>query len=205
MSRDSEFVPLGGASAAPAFTPFGTPPPASGVVEEVVAEDPAPAEEMRHAFQAGYAQAREEAAADAEPVAESFGRALEEMAAFRARLRDRYERQLLEVALGVARKVVQQELAERPEIWLGMLRAAVRKAVEREHIVVRVPGALATFLRERMPELRARLEDVKELEVVEDPALPAGGCIVESRFGDVDLGIDTQIEAAHAALVRAEE
>src|SRR6266404_4445147 len=72
-----------------------------------------------------------------------------------------YERELLELALGVARKVVQQELAERPEIWLGMIREAVRRAVDHERIAVRMPPAALAFLRQALPELRSTLEDVK--------------------------------------------
>src|SRR5581483_12022512 len=87
-------------------------------------------DEARRAFQAGYELGREEVRSQVE----SLGESLEELAAFRTRLRERYERELLELALGVARKVVQQELAERPEIWLGMIRAAVRRVVDRERI-----------------------------------------------------------------------
>ena len=140
-----------------------------------------------------------------EQVGESLVRSLEEVADFRAKLRDRYERELLEVALGVARKVVQQELADRPEIWLTMIRAAVRRVVDRERIVVRVPAEIARFLQERDHELRASLDEVKELEVIEDPTLPPDGCRIESRFGEVDVGLDTQFEAAERALVRQEE
>ena len=46
------------------------------------------------------------------------------------------------------------------------------------------------------------LEDVKELELVEDPALAESGCIVESQFGDLDLGVDSQIGAIRAALTQ---
>jgi flagellar assembly protein FliH len=105
----------------------------------------------------------------------------------------------------VAKKVVQQELQARPDIWLGMLRNAVRHTVDRERIVVRVPPALAAFLRASMPELRTALEDVKEVDVVEDPGLPQGGCVLESRFGEVDIGVETQLEAAEQALVHAED
>ena len=105
-----------------------------------------------------------------------------------------YERELLELALGVARKVVQQELAERPEIWLGMIRAAVKRAVDRERIALRVPPPLMAFLRGSLAALRASLQDVKDLELVEDPSLPAGGCVIESRFGEVDIGVETQLD-----------
>jgi flagellar assembly protein FliH len=216
-SDAGRFVPLGGGGV-PAVREFRPLTPTSGRAPAAGAaavegqgrpgETPPaePKDELRRAFQAGYESAREELASQVEStIAESFVKAIEELGAFRARLRDRYERELLEVALGVARKVVQQELAERPEIWLGMIRAAVQRAVERERIVVRVPPALAGFLRERAPELHATLEDVRELQVVEDPALPPTGCVLESRMGDVDIGVDTQIDAARTALLRAEE
>jgi len=114
-----------------------------------------------------------------------------------------YERELLELALGVARKVVQQELAERPEIWLGMIRAAVKRAVDRERIALRVPPPLMAFMRGSLAALRASLEDVKDLELVEDPSLPAGGCVIESRLGEVDIGVETRLESCERALVRA--
>jgi flagellar biosynthesis/type III secretory pathway protein FliH len=47
------------------------------------------------------------------------------------------------------------------------------------------------------------LEDVKELELVEDRALAENGCILESQYGDLDLGVDSQIGAIRAALTQA--
>jgi flagellar assembly protein FliH len=202
----SDFAPLvaGGTPPGPSgFRPLGDPDPAPGAPAE--AAPPEVSEEARRAFQAGYALGREEVQSQVESIAESLLKSLEELAAFRSRLRERYERELLELALGVARKVVQQELAERPEIWLGMIRGAVGRAVDREHITVRVPAALAAFLRQALPELRAALDEVKELEVVEDPGLGAGGCLIESRFAEIDIGVETQLEATERALVRTEE
>src|SRR5690242_8139338 len=204
----SEFAPLASPPIAPIFRPLGAvcDPPAAPVAE-AVAESPAtaePSDELRRAFQAGYELGKQELRSDVESIGESFVKSLEELSAFRGRLRERYERELLEVALGVARKVVQQELAERPEIWLGMIRAAVRRAVDRERITVRVPPPLLAFLRDSLPELRSTLDDVKEVELIEDPALPLGGCVIESRFGEIDIGVESQIGAARSALVQAE-
>ena len=202
------FTPFGEGAARPAFRPLGVPPPPETLPpESPPPESPAPdaREDTRGAFQAGYELGREETRSQLESIAESLGKSLEEVADFRARLRERYERELLEVALGVARKVVQRELAERPEIWLGMIRGAVRRAVDRERIVVRVPARLHAFLRTGVPELRAALEDVKDLELIEDPALPEGGCVIESRFGEIDIGVETQLARAERALVAAEE
>jgi flagellar assembly protein FliH len=191
------------------FRPLGEgepePGPAAGGVAAAPVARPETTEETRRAFQAGYELGREEVQSQVESVAESFVKSLEELAQFRSRLRERYEHELLQLALGVARKVVQQELADRAEIWLTMIRAAVHRAVDREQITLRVPAALAAFLTERMPTLRAALSDVKEVTVVEDPSLPEHGCVIESRFGEIDIGVETQLEAAERALVGAEE
>src|SRR2546426_1939936 len=190
----ASFAPL--AEAVPkVFGPFGPPPPAAAIPEAAAASPPGPsAEEIERAFQAGVERGRAEARAELETVGTSFAGSLRELAGFRTRLKERYERELLELALGVVRKVVQQERAERPEIWLGMIRAAVKRAVDRERIVLRVPPPLMAFLRGSLAALRASLEEVKDLELVEDPGLPAGGCVIESRSGELDIGVETQLE-----------
>jgi len=48
-----------------------------------------------------------------------------------------------------------------------MIRHAVRHAVDRERITVRVPARLLAFLKGSLPELRASLEEVKEFELVD--------------------------------------
>jgi len=204
----SEFVPLAGGAAARTFRPLGTPSPdpagADAVAPDAAAAGAPGRVEESPAWRAGWEAGREAAQADVQAMAETLARSLEGLAAFQKNLRVRYERELLLVALGVARKVVQHELQERPEIWLAMIRGAVTQAVDRERIVVRVPPQLASFLATQATALRAGLDDVRELEVVDDPSLPPGGCVVESRWGDVDIGVDTQLEAAERALVRAE-
>lgn len=217
-SSDATFTPLGGGAASGgAFRPLctgGTPaaPVASALVppELAPAESPeaepvaAPVERLEDhpAWQAGFAQARADLEAELDAAHRTLAESLENLTRFQAQLRSRYERELLLVALGVARKVVQQELQERPEIWMAMLRSAVRQAVDRERILIRVPPALAAWLLEHAAELKAQLEDVKEMQIVDDPALPPGGCIVESRYGEVDIGVETQLAVAEQALVR---
>ena len=197
---EPEFAPLGGPLVAAGFRPLigleAIPDP-EPVAPPTAAE---PNDELRRAFEAGYDLGREEATGQLATVAESLVKSLEELSVFRGQVRERYERELLELALGVARKVVQQELAERPEIWLGLIRGAVRRVVDRERITVRVPPRLLAFLRDALPELRASLDSVKELELVEDPSLPTGGCIIESRFGEVNLGVEAQLEMIERTL-----
>jgi len=220
----SSFDPgRGGVERAGAFAPLAQPAPARAKrtaasvfpdlhVAPAGADDPTvtppveadEGEAMRQAaYAAGLADGR--AARDGELAAgaEALAAAVEEVSRFRRGLLERYQRELLELALGVARKVIQQEIAEHPEHWLTMIREAVHRALDRETIRIRVGSVLHHYLVEHLPRLRALLEDVKELELVDDPALTETGCVIESRYGDLDLGIDSQMSAIRAALTGA--
>lgn len=165
-----------------------------------------PIDEVQQAADAAYADGlaagRAAALADLVGDGEVFVKALDEVKRFRAGLMERYQTELLALALGIARKVVQRELAEHPEHWLGMIREAVRHALDRERIRIRVGPILHRFLVEHLATLRPMLDDVKELELVEDGTLSESGCILESQFGDLDLGVDSQIGAIRAALAQ---
>ena len=204
----SEFAPLVEGDAAPlaGFRPLGQEPEAPP--EPVPTPDPivaAVAEARAAALEEGRAAGLAEARAELAPLAQGFADAVASVAAFQQEARERYEHELLLVALGVARTVVQRELTERPSLWLDMLRAAIQRTVDRERVVVRVPAALGEFLREHAAEVKVALAEVKEVEIVDDPGLPPSGCILESRFGEIDLGVETQLEQVERTLVRTEE
>src|SRR5262249_48678425 len=79
------------------------------------------------------------------------------------------------------------------------IRAGVDRLVERDQIVVRVPARLAAYLREQLSSLRSALDGVKGVELVEDPALTTHGCVIESRFGEADVGGEAQLKDRPAA------
>jgi len=213
----SSFDPVRRGTAAAEFAPLvhrrvlSSTVTAAGVLPDLHAETPAvhdgqlaaldQLEALRQtAYASGFAAGKAAAEEEVGAGAAAFAAAVAEVARFRAGLLDRYERELLELALGVAHKVVQRELAEHPEHWLEMIREAVRRAVDRETIRIRVGAILHAVLVEQLPRLRALLEDVRELDLVADPALDETGCVIESRYGDLDLGIDSQMSAIRAAL-----
>lgn len=196
----SVFRDFGGAQDTPAGDPATEPSP------EAAAAEPGEKSELQKANEAayadGYVAGRDAATRELVADGEAFTKALGELARFRAGLLDQYQSELLALALGIARKVVQRELADNPEHWLGMIREAVRHALDREKIRIRVGPVLHRFLVEHLSTLRPMLDDVKELELVEDRALAENGCILESQYGDLDLGIDSQIGAIRAALTQ---
>lgn len=203
------FVPLAGKPAANATSVAGgpfpdlNPPPPEDRAEEArrVADERAELERAAHAR--GVAAGRALAEAELAQLVQGLGEAVSELARFRRGMLERYQTELLDLALEVARKVVDRELEQNPEHWIQVIREGVTRAVDRDHIRIRVAPLLHEFLRAHLAELRAELDGVKELELLEDPALPPTGCVVETSYGDLDLGVESQITTIRSALTEA--
>lgn len=202
------FAPLGPGVAACAPAPGGpfpdlhAPPPAvESTCDAAAAEEEA---ERARALEAEYERGVRDGRAAAEQELAELGRglheAIREVTRFRAALRERCHAELLDLALDVARRVLDRELEAHPEHWIPLIRDGVQRALDRERVRIRVAPPLHHFLCERVAELHAELHGVKELEVVADPTLPATGCVVETPSGDLDLGVASQVETIRSAL-----
>lgn len=158
---------------------------------------------VRDAWNEGWAAGLQEArermdsvVAATEAVAAGFEAELD-------RLPDALGAETTAIALEVAARVVRAELTARPERVMDVVRAAIRRAADRERLLVHVnPDDLDT-VREAAPGMAARIGGIARLDVVEDPRVPRGGCIVETPGGDVDARIATQMSRMLEALADA--
>jgi len=200
------FAPLvSGATAEPTRMPGGPFQDLNPRAQADTAEEERRAAEERAALEhaayvRGAAEGKAQAEAELAHLVHALGEATAELARFRRGMLERYQSELLDLALEVARKVVDRELEQHPEHWIELIRDSVQRALDRDHIRIRVAEPLHGYLVEHLAELRAELDGVKDLELVEDPALPASGCVVETSYGDLDLGVESQITTIRSAL-----
>jgi flagellar biosynthesis/type III secretory pathway protein FliH len=188
------FVPLVGTAADDPFRPLGSPVP------EVPTALPAPEPEpdpWEVAFAAGRARGRADAAAEHARLARDVAAAVDAIGAWREELRTRYTPALVAVALEAARRIVGDELETRPERWVPIVADAIRRLVDRDQVTVRVAPRLAACLRAHRADLADPAIDVR---IVEDAALAADACRVESRAGDVECGLSTALATVADAL-----
>jgi len=107
------------------------------------------------------------------------------------------------IALEVAARVVRAELTVHPERVLDVVRAAIRRATDRQRLTVHVNPDDLDLVREAGGEMLGRIGGIGRLDVVDDPRIPAGGCIVETAAGDVDARLQTQMARMMEALAAA--
>jgi flagellar assembly protein FliH len=109
------------------------------------------------------------------------------------------EGELIEIALGVARRIVGQELSSSPEAVVEMARRALRAAAGGGEIRLRVAAGDLATVTAADGQLRSLVER-GSLAIVEDPGLASGEVVVEVAGGLVDARIDAQLEPFRRAL-----
>lgn len=209
--------PLRGAALAdgPLAVPLRPPPPAPTEhedPEDLLAAARAEARALVDAARAEADAVRErarregEAAGRAEGMASVEGAvaAASEMAlALHARQREIEEaavREATVLAVEVAAKVVRAEVAARPERVADVLRGAIRRAADRSRLVARVNPADLAACREAAPALMADMGGIAALDVVDDPRVDRGSCVLETTAGDVDATFESQLARVLEAL-----
>jgi type III secretion protein L len=122
-----------------------------------------------------------------------------------ARERDRrlagVERELVALAVDVARRILGRELAADPDAVVGVAREALAAARGRRELTLRVNPSDAGALRGAQAVLAGAIAPAAAFAIREDPTVPPGGALVETEAGLVDARLETQL----AALLRALE
>jgi flagellar assembly protein FliH len=147
--------------------------------------------------QAGIKQGQSEAldlasrqlAAECEQILARVSQSVEQLLAFRLRVRQQLEEDLVRLAVAVARRILHRELHVDPEALLGIVKAAAEKMDVREILRFRIGVADAPVLARHF----AGLNLPPRVEFVTDPALPRGSVIVETSRGQMDASIETQL------------
>jgi flagellar assembly protein FliH len=198
----------------------------TGLTEEAPADRPAPATAPapapaaplpstpsfdraaieREAFAQGFAQGErsgaEAAAARSEAVLQRLKQTIEELQTLRAEMIHKTERQVVQLAIAMAKRIVHREISLDPELLSAMARVALDRLGDAASATIRLHpddyAATAGMNRD------ARTES-SVVRVVADPVVRRGGCLVQSEFGLIDVSADAQIQELATALLGSDE
>lgn len=167
----------------------------------VVAEAGREAEDIRREAQAAAVESRE--AARREGLEEALGELSEHLLAARE-TRDNalaeVERDVLLLAVRLAEKIIGREIERDDRTLADIVSAALRHARQHEMLTVRInPADLPAVqsYRDRLdPTGRARF-----LDLIPDPRVAHGGCVIESESGTINAQLDTQLRVLERALL----
>jgi flagellar assembly protein FliH len=155
----------------------------------------------RDAFAKGFAQGEraglEAAGQRGEAMLRRLTETLEELTVVRDRMIHQTERQMVELSLAIARRIVNREVAIDRDLLIAMARVALDRLGEAAHITVRLhPEDFAVTGAAQAAQLAG-----SNVEVVADARIARGGCRIDSDLGVLDAGIESQLQEVARALL----
>ena len=107
----------------------------------------------------------------------------------RGDLRRRAERDLVQLALLIARRVLHRELSVDENALLALARVIFDRLARSEQYSVRVHPRFADAIRAALPAAQA-----SRVRIEPDAACEPGALVIQSAEGTIDASIDTQLE-----------
>ncbi len=110
------------------------------------------------------------------------------------------ERQVVDLALQIAQKVVEREIENMPDLAIGVIRAALEEMDARTAIRIRVHPDDAEVLRRRWNQVVPSGIAAERIELQPDDRIQTGGGVIETTHGQVDAQLDTKLAQLGNAL-----
>jgi flagellar assembly protein FliH len=128
----------------------------------------------------------------------ALAKALQEFAVERAAYYQNIEREAVQLALGIARKVLHREAQVDPLLLMGVVRVALERIEGATGVVLAVhPQQAAEWRR----YLASHMDSGDLPEIVEDPTLALEQCQLRTSMGTAELGLEIQLKEIEQGLM----
>lgn len=129
--------------------------------------------------------------------------AIEELSHIQKQIRRDTEKEVVELALVVAERIVRQELSSNRQAIVGVVREALQKVEHQQAVVIKINPAEIQFLdpsQLSFTDTAGQTNNIR-IRIEADETITRGGCFIETESGDVDARIETQIDIIKATFL----
>lgn len=147
----------------------------------------------------GYQEGRSQADEEGAKIVQDAMDALNRLAGLVSAEAKKNEEKLLKLALGIAEKILMDEVELRPEVVVKTLNEAINKVSDLEEVTIKVHPDDMPEVQKHEDAFRDRLKSVRKVEFVASPKIQKGGVYIETTSGFVDAQIKTQLSVIQEA------
>ena len=144
---------------------------------------------QRTAFEAGRREGEQEGRSAVVPVIEKLSASITDLTAARPEARKRAERDVVELALLIARRILHRELAVDKGALTALVRVILERMARSESWRVTLHPDFATSVQAALPATHS-----SRVEIIPDPACAPGTVLFRSQDGTIDASIEAQLE-----------
>ena len=141
-------------------------------------------------YNEGFKKGEDAAKLEFSPFLETIHELIADLTVFRKNMYDKGEREMVEMVVSLAKKVIHFEFSTRDDAVQEMIRLAVQSVLDRESMVIKINPADKGYAESFRPELHHLFSEIKNITFEAHSGVERGGCVVETNFGVVDARID---------------
>lgn len=110
------------------------------------------------------------------------------------------EGQIIDIVMAVCQKVLVREIDENEMAVVPIVKSALEKVREQEKIVIRINAENYNVVLKERNELQAMTVHGQSIQIVVDPDIEKGDCVIDTDNGSISTAIDDQLFAIRQAL-----
>ena len=108
---------------------------------------------------------------------------------------------ILEISVDIAKTIIKKELETDPQALVNTIIDVLRTVSKNESkITIKVHPQSVQFIKDTIPNITYQYGIESKINIISDPSIEEGGCVLQTNNGIVDASIDTQIEIIKKAL-----
>jgi flagellar assembly protein FliH len=159
------------------------------------------------AYRKGFASGEEEGSKSAEKAfadkIKEAARLIRSLENERDLVHRQYEKELLALIKIMLERLVGHEVSVNPLVIVDCLRLAMKYVVEDSTVKVHLQSDDFQHIKEMSLEDPSLLQGARRIELIEDPAVARGGCLLQTDFGEIDATLDNCRERLFEIVDRA--
>jgi flagellar assembly protein FliH len=105
------------------------------------------------------------------------------------------EKEVVELALAIARQVICREITFNRDIVVCVAREALAKVEDPGRIKIKMSPSDLKFIKETRSQLSDLIQNVDNVTFEAEENIQSGGCIIETDLGEIDARIERQLQA----------
>ncbi len=124
---------------------------------------------------------------------ERYKETLEKLNSLREKVYEEAQSEMILIVKEALKKIVSAEIKSSEEFILNVIKETTKNIIDSKKIIIKVSSEDYKFLTSNREKLDSLLSG-KEIEIVEDPGITRGGCLIQTDMGEVDSTVETKLE-----------
>lgn len=142
----------------------------------------------------GYSKGYESGCEDFDKVMRKLHSIIASLIAERKSILESSSGQIVSLVMQIAIKVIKRITDSQKDIVLENVNEVLKRVKDKTQITIRVNLDDLDIVRHKKSDFISRFDIIETLEIIEDPNIGKGGCIIETNFGEIDARISSQLD-----------